>query len=80
HYPLNLTMSLLLARTGPQGPTAPGIAANCNKYVLIQEGNSCEAVANQAGVTLDEFYAWNPSLQYSCVNLVIGDSYCVGVS
>ena len=73
-------MSLLLARTGPTGPTAPGIAANCNNYVLIQEANSCEVVANQAGITLDEFYAWNPSLQYSCVSLIVGDAYCVGIS
>ncbi|OCK97304.1 carbohydrate-binding module family 50 protein, partial [Cenococcum geophilum 1.58] len=60
-------------------PTAPGIAANCNNYVVIQEGNSCEVVTNQAGITLDEFYAWNPSLQYSCVSLVVGDAYCVGI-
>jgi len=73
-------MSLLLARTDPTGPTAPGIAANCNNYVVIQEGNSCEVVVNQAGITLDEFYAWNPSLQYSCVSLVVGDAYCVGIS
>src|ERR1700733_6886450 len=73
-------MSLLLARTGPTAPTAPGIAANCNNYVVIQEGHSCEVAANQAGITLDEFYAWNPSLQYSCVSLVVGDAYCVGIS
>ncbi|KAF2803113.1 uncharacterized protein BDZ99DRAFT_338218, partial [Mytilinidion resinicola] len=75
-----LAMALLLARsTTPEGPTSLGIASNCNSYVTISDGNSCEAIANQAGVTLEQFYQWNPSLQDSCAGLLVGYSYCVGV-
>ncbi|KAF2496690.1 hypothetical protein BU16DRAFT_339422 [Lophium mytilinum] len=73
-------MALLLARsTTPEGPTSQGIASNCTNYVTISDGNSCEVIANQAGVTLQQFYQWNPSLQDSCAGLLVGYAYCVGV-
>jgi hypothetical protein len=41
--------------------TQPGIVAGCTKYHVAQEGDGCWAVANQFGITLEQFYAWNPA-------------------
>ncbi|KAK6950779.1 hypothetical protein Daesc_007304 [Daldinia eschscholtzii] len=42
-------------------PTQTGIAAGCTKYHIAVKGDGCWAVANQYGITLDQFYAWNPA-------------------
>ncbi|KAJ6256130.1 hypothetical protein Dda_8965 [Drechslerella dactyloides] len=41
------------------GPTREGTAKNCNKWALAN--TSCPKVLEQNGITIAQFYAWNPT-------------------
>jgi hypothetical protein len=60
-------------------PTQTGIVEGCGKYYVAQSGDGCWAIANDNGIALDGFYAWNPSVGSDCENLWLGYSLCVGV-
>jgi LysM repeat protein len=45
----------------PPAQTQAGIAASCRAYHVAMRGDGCWAISNQNGITLDEFYAWNPA-------------------
>ncbi|KAI0479029.1 hypothetical protein GGR56DRAFT_358229 [Xylariaceae sp. FL0804] len=61
-------------------PVEPGLVSDCDACYLVQEYDSCGAVAEASGISLADFYLWNPSLnQTSCDNLIFGYNYCVGV-
>lgn len=45
----------------PTAPTQPGIVAGCQKYYTAVIGDGCWAIANDNGISLDDFYAWNPA-------------------
>ncbi|KAA8895206.1 hypothetical protein FN846DRAFT_818519 [Sphaerosporella brunnea] len=62
------------------GPTQSGIPANCDKYVMQQDGVYCADMATNANITLNELYGWNPALNGDCSGLWAGYAYCVGVS
>lgn len=64
----------------PAGPTQTGTIATCNKWYLVQKGNSCATVTRQFGITLAQFLAWNPAVSSDCTaNFWGGYAYCVGV-
>jgi hypothetical protein len=63
----------------PPGPTQSGIAPDCNRWVMQKDGVYCVDMATKAGITLDNFYAWNPAVKKDCSGLWIGYAYCVGV-
>jgi len=50
-----------------------------DKFHLVQSGDSCAAVASAAGISLSEFYAWNPAVGSSCSYLDVGDYVCVDI-
>ncbi|MCJ1257535.1 hypothetical protein MMC24_005361 [Lignoscripta atroalba] len=64
----------------PPGPTQPGIAPTCNKYVMQQAGVYCYDMAVAAQISLDQLYTWNPALNGDCSGLWTGYAYCVGTS
>ncbi|KAH6629732.1 LysM domain-containing protein [Boeremia exigua] len=65
----------------PPAPTHTGQPANCNKWDVVQTGDGCWSMANDNGITLEQFYAWNPAVSNECVtNFWLGQAYCVGVS
>lgn len=42
-------------------PTQPGLISTCNAYYRVQRGDYCATVVDKVyGLTLNEFYAWNP--------------------
>ncbi|KAI1146243.1 hypothetical protein F4825DRAFT_456675 [Nemania diffusa] len=61
-------------------PVQSGIAANCNKFLLVTSGNSCSNISTTEGIALADFYAWNPAVGSTCATLLAGDYVCVGVS
>ncbi|KAK4164085.1 hypothetical protein QBC43DRAFT_211865 [Cladorrhinum sp. PSN259] len=65
--------------SGPPAPTQTGIVSSCNKYYVTKAGDGCWAIANQFGITVDQFYAWNPAVGADCANLWVDYAYCVGV-
>ncbi|OBT40113.1 hypothetical protein VE00_10006 [Pseudogymnoascus sp. WSF 3629] len=58
-----------------------GIPCNCNNYYVVSTGDSCDAIvtAYKNAFTLAQFYAWNPAVGSTCLNLWPGYSVCVGV-
>ncbi|TQN68562.1 LysM domain-containing protein [Colletotrichum shisoi] len=47
-------------------PTQPGMVDNCNQFYIVRQGDTCRVVKSGAGITLDQFYAWNPSVRSTC--------------
>ncbi|KAI8273677.1 hypothetical protein K4K60_010537 [Colletotrichum sp. SAR11_57] len=69
------------AKPTPPAPTHTGQPANCNKWDVVVDGDGCASMASDNGITLDQFYAWNPAVSRDCVtNFWLGQAYCVGVS
>ncbi|EAW07285.1 LysM domain protein [Aspergillus clavatus NRRL 1] len=61
-------------------PEQPGIPPECSKFHKVVAGDSCWAIANQYGISLEQFYKWNTSLQPSCRSLLPDYYVCVGVA
>ncbi len=59
-------------------PTQDGMVDNCNKFYLVQKGDTCAKVASKNGVSLEHFYKWNPSVGADCSMLMLGAYVCVG--
>ncbi|GKT49645.1 lysM domain-containing protein [Colletotrichum spaethianum] len=75
------TSSAATMKPTPPAPTHTGQPADCNKWDIVVDGDSCGSMAADNGITVDQFYAWNPAVSKDCVkNLWLGQAYCVGVS
>ncbi|KAH8163292.1 hypothetical protein CIB48_g4954 [Xylaria polymorpha] len=59
-------------------PVQTGIASNCNKFYLVQDGDTCSVIAAMYGIALADFYAWNPAAGSTCATLGLHDYVCVG--
>ena len=56
------------------------MASNCNEFYYVVSGDGCWAIANDHGIALDDFYAWNPAVGSDCSGLEAEVYVCVGVS
>ena len=70
------------AQTGvAPGPTQTGQPSDCNAWYVAQKGDDCSIAAAAGGITLDEFYVWNPAIGQDCSGgFWAGNAYCVNVS
>ncbi|KAF7173330.1 hypothetical protein CNMCM5623_005526 [Aspergillus felis] len=71
--------STACATVTPPGPTQSNIPCTCNKYLMQADGVYCYDMAAEEGITLEQLYEWNPSLNGDCSGLWPGYAYCVGV-
>ncbi|KAJ5094856.1 hypothetical protein N7456_010717 [Penicillium angulare] len=60
-------------------PIQTGMIATCNKFDLVQSGDTCAVIANKYNVPLASFYDWNPAVGSSCAHLDVGDYVCVDI-
>ncbi|KAK4496423.1 hypothetical protein PRZ48_012403 [Zasmidium cellare] len=58
-------------------PTQSGMATDCNRFDLVQTGDTCDAIATKFDIPIAKFYAWNPAVGSSCQTLLIGYYVCV---
>ncbi|KAJ5570474.1 uncharacterized protein N7459_009904 [Penicillium hispanicum] len=63
--------------SGSALPKYPYAISSCQQYTDVEEGDYCEKVESQYGITLAQFLGWNPGLYGSCSNLWKGYQYCV---
>lgn len=66
--------------TGPPQSPLPmrdGTWTNCTTYEDLTFGETCQMVLDGYGITLAQFYAWNPAVGSNCQNLWTGYQYCV---
>lgn len=59
-------------------PYQTGMATNCNKFHLVVSGDQCGTIASNAGISLTDFYAWNPAVGSTCSTLDLNDYVCIG--
>lgn len=78
------TVSSTSATTSGNGvttptPTEPGMVDDCDVFHYVVSGDSCSTIAEDANITLDEFYDWNTEVGSSCEDLWLDAYVCVGV-
>jgi hypothetical protein len=61
-------------------PIQPGMTSSCGAFHLVQANDQCGAIATSAGISLKQFYAWNPSVGTACSTLFAGDYVCIGLA
>ncbi|RFU35297.1 hypothetical protein B7463_g1040, partial [Scytalidium lignicola] len=60
-------------------PIQTGMATNCDKFHLVISGDQCGTIAANAGVSLAQFYSWNPAVGSTCATLFL-DYYCGAIA
>lgn len=60
-------------------PTQTGMVGNCNKFHKVVSGDGCQPIATRYGITLANFYSWNPAVGSDCRTLIIDYHVCVGI-
>ncbi|KAI8879999.1 carbohydrate-binding module family 50 protein [Backusella circina FSU 941] len=54
--------------------------ADCSKLYTVSGSDTCSTISKKYGISLDNFYSWNPQVKKGCPNLHNGKKYCVGKS
>ncbi|KAI1850413.1 hypothetical protein JX265_001374 [Neoarthrinium moseri] len=60
----------------PPTNAAPDTIKDCTYWQVATANDTCSSISESWGLTLEQFYTYNPSLADGCV-LVVGDSYCI---
>lgn len=56
-----------------------GTTSNCNNYHIVVSGDQCGTMAAEYGISLADFYTWNPGVGDDCSTLKVDYYVCVGV-
>lgn len=57
----------------------PQMVDNCDRFAYVKTGDTCEVVANAAGISLTDFYSWNPAVGSQCGNLQANVYVCTHI-
>lgn len=60
-------------------PTQPGMVANCNKFTFVKPGDTCSAIINGSGITLQQFIQWNSGVGDQCQAMWANSWVCISV-
>ncbi|KAJ5548945.1 hypothetical protein N7513_006179 [Penicillium frequentans] len=60
-------------------PIQKGMVSNCDVFYEMIANDSCYGIANDHGVSLSDFYAWNPAVNSKCSGLQANEYVCFGV-
>ncbi|KAG9255874.1 uncharacterized protein F5Z01DRAFT_521244 [Emericellopsis atlantica] len=63
--------------TAAPGPTQNGTAADCSRYWLVSAADTCESIAERAGIAQDSLKYSNPALKDDCSGLELDVYVCV---
>ncbi|GJC89488.1 lysM domain-containing protein ARB_05157 [Colletotrichum liriopes] len=61
-------------------PIQDGMVDNCNRFHLVQAGDTCATIASSAGVTVAQLTTWNTGIGSSCTGMWAGYYLCTGVT
>ncbi|KAJ5933735.1 carbohydrate-binding module family 50 protein [Penicillium verhagenii] len=60
-------------------PTQTGMVSGCLRFYYVESGDGCYDIALDAGISLDDFYSWNPAVS-DCADLEASVFVCIGIS
>lgn len=60
-------------------PIQSGMVNNCDAFHLVVSGDECGLIASKYGISLTQFYAWNPAVGSSCATLGLDYYVCVSI-
>ncbi len=60
-------------------PTQEGMVSNCAKFHKVVSGNTCSVITKQYGISIEDFYKWNPDVKDDCSTLLLDYHVCVGL-
>lgn len=60
-------------------PTQPQMVNNCDKFYFVKTGDTCQDIATQYRITLEQFLAWNPKAGKTCTGLWADAYACVSI-
>lgn len=60
-------------------PIQAGMVTNCDRFYMVGTGDSCWDIAAGAGISLAQFYAWNPAVGADCAGLWLGHYVCTSL-
>lgn len=58
-------------------PTQTGMVGNCDQFYLVKSGDGCFDIAANAGISLSNFYSWNPAVGNDCSKLQPNFYVCI---
>ena len=58
-------------------PTPTGTTDYCYEWHVIVANDNCALIEDEYGITFAQLQQWNPNLNSTCGNLILGDAYCV---
>ncbi|KAI0112109.1 hypothetical protein GGR51DRAFT_547171 [Nemania sp. FL0031] len=61
-------------------PIQSGMVTNCNKFDFVKSGDGCPSIADRNGISLADFYKWNPAVGGDCRSLWLDTYVCVGTT
>ncbi|KFY46610.1 hypothetical protein V494_00398 [Pseudogymnoascus sp. VKM F-4513 (FW-928)] len=60
-------------------PFQPGMTSSCNRFYFVGTNDQCGTIAIAAGISLADFYAWNPAVGSQCGSLWAANYVCTGI-
>lgn len=60
-------------------PHQPNMVSGCQVFYEAVSGDTCSSIATAYGITLTDFYTWNPDVGTDCSALWAQEWYCVGL-
>jgi LysM repeat protein len=60
-------------------PVQDGMVGNCDKFHMVGDNDQCNTIARNSGISLSQFYSWNPAVGKGCETLWKGYYVCVKI-
>lgn len=75
------TSSALTPTNGIATPTPiqPGMVDNCDAFHFVVDTEICSTIVKKYGISLSQFYKWNPNVGTDCAGLWLGAYVCVSI-
>ncbi|KAH6968105.1 hypothetical protein HG530_007860 [Fusarium avenaceum] len=58
-------------------PIQPGMVDNCDRFHFVQKNEGCPSIADNYGITFEQFKEWNPTVGDQCYYLWADANVCV---
>ncbi|KAJ8117941.1 hypothetical protein OPT61_g989 [Boeremia exigua] len=60
-------------------PVQTGMVSNCDAFHFVKSGDLCANIVQRYGISLSQFYKWNPAVGSSCSALWLDTYVCVSI-